>query len=327
MSVLPFSPRLPAFAPIHPLGRGPLGEWVSLVWPLEQGEQGERPLVVKTFLLAPGLAPETRLPLEEALTRAVPLRHPGIARLHGFQVDVRDTLTVVSDYVPGCSLATARRRVAGRGTRLSEAFVCHVGAEVAGALHAAHVTKVVHGDVRPNRIRLGPRGEVTLTDFGLRPACRLLRRFTSPARPDVVAPLPVPEDVVAEPRVEAREDLRALGLLLLELITGRPGNQASAQAPASAELEDALRELSPAPREVLRRLLLDAPGEGETGARLQADLRACLDAGAQGRTGSEWVRELAALPGTGPLSPVDRYVGAASVMTASVSVRERVLRS
>ncbi|RKG93433.1 hypothetical protein D7V97_39975 [Corallococcus sp. CA053C] len=326
MSVLPFSPRLPAFAPIHPLGRGPLGEWVSLVWPLEQGEQGDRPLVVKTFLLAPGLAPETRLPLEEALTRAVPLRHPGIARLHGFQVDARDTLTVVSDYVPGCSLATARRRVAGRGTRLSEAFVCHVGAEVAGALHAAHATKVVHGDVRPNRIRLGPRGEVTLTDFGLRPACRLLRRFTSPARPDEVAPLPAPEDV-AETRVEAREDLRALGRLLLELLTGRAGNPTGAPASASvesrAELEEALREVSPAPREVLRRLLLDVPGEGATAARLQADLRACLDGGT--RTGAEWVRELAALPGTGPLSPVDVYVGAASVMT--VPVRERVLKS
>ncbi|RKH59163.1 protein kinase domain-containing protein [Corallococcus llansteffanensis] len=321
MSVLPFSPRLPAFAPIHPLGRGPLGEWVSLVWPLEQGEQGERPLVVKTFLLAPGLAPETRLPLEEALTRAVPLRHPGIARLHGFQVDARDTLTVVSDYVPGCSLATARRRAVGRGTRLSEAFVCHVGAEVAGALHAAHATKVVHGDVRPNRIRLGPRGEVTLTDFGLRPACRLLRRFTSPARPDVVAPLPVPEEATEAP-VEAREDLRALGRVLLELLTGRPGSPA-----AGARLEESLRELSPAPREVLRRLLLDAPGEEDTGARLQADLRACLDGGTKGRPGAEWVRELAALPGSGPLTPVDVYVGAASVMTASVPVRERVLKS
>ena len=182
--------------------------------------------------------------------------------------------------------------------------------------------------MRPNRIRLGPRGEVTLTDFGLRPACRLLRRFTSPARPDAVAPLPVPEDV-AEAPVEAREDLRALGRLLLELITGRPGTPASAPGPAESRegLEEALRELSPAPREVLRRLLLDAPGEEASGARLQADLRACLDAGTQGRTGSEWVRELAALPGTGPLSPVDRYVGAASVMTASVSVRERVLKS
>ncbi|RKH96777.1 protein kinase family protein [Corallococcus praedator] len=314
MSVLPFASRLPAFAPIHPLGRGPLGEWVSLVWPLEQGQRGEHPLVVKTYLLASGLGPETRLPLEEALTQAVPLRHPGIARLHGFQVDARDTLTVVSDYVPGCSLATARRRVAGRGARLSEAFVCHVGAEVAGALHAAHVTRVVHGDVRANRIRLGPRGEVTLTDFGLRPACRLLRRFASPIRPDEVAPPPVPEEAVDAP-LEAHADLRALGRVLLELVTGR------AAVSAPAEVEAGLRELSPAPREVLGRLLFDAPRQEDTGARLQADLRACCHAGA------EVVREVAALPGAGPLSPVDVYVGAASVMTASVPVRARALKS
>ncbi|CAM3262697.1 protein kinase [Corallococcus sp. ZKHCc1 1396] len=318
MSVLPFASRLPAFAPIHPLGRGPLGEWVSLVWPLEAGQRGDSPLVVKTYLLAPGLAPETRLPLESALTRAVPLRHPGIARLHGFQVDARDTLTVVSDYVPGCSLATARRRVAGRGARLSEAFVCHVGAEVAGALHAAHATQVVHGDVRANRIRLGPRGEVTLTDFGLRPACRLLRRFTSPALPDVAPPpvLPVLEDAVDASLAE-HADLRALGRVLLELVTGR----VSATDPAPAEVEAGLRELSPAPRDVLGRLLLDAPREGDTGAWLQAELRACCHAGA------EVVREVAALPGSGPLSPVDVYVGAASVMAASVPARPRALKS
>ncbi|RYZ41427.1 MAG: protein kinase family protein [Myxococcaceae bacterium] len=314
MSVLPFASRLPAFAPLHPLGRGPLGEWVSLVWPLEQGPRGGYPLVVKTYLLAEGLEPETRLVLEEALTRAVPLRHPGIARLHGFQVDTRDTLTVVSDYVPGCSLATARRRVAGRGARLSEAFMCHVGAEVAGALHAAHATKVVHGDVRANRIRLGPRGDVTLTDFGLRPACRLLRRFASPVRPEEVAPSPAAEDTVDAP-LEAHADLRALGRVLLELVTGR------AAASAPTEVEAGLRELSPGPREVLGRLLLESPREDDTGARLQAELRACCHAGA------EVVREVAALPGAGPLSPVDAYVGAASMMAASVSVRTPVLKS
>ncbi|NBD12762.1 MULTISPECIES: protein kinase [Corallococcus] len=318
MSVLPFVSRLPAFAPLHPLGRGPLGEWVSLVWPLEQGPGVARPLVVKTFLLASGLAPETRRPLEEALARAVPLRHPGIARLHGFQVDARDTLTVVSDYVPGCSLATARRRVVGRGGRLSEAFVCHVGAEVAGALQAAHASRVVHGDVCAHRIRVGPRGEVTLTDFGLRPAHRLLRRFTSPSRPDVVAP--VAEDAGGA-SAEAREDLRALGRVLWELVTGRPGG------PEDAGDTAASCDVSPALRDVLRPLLRDAPVEGDAGARLQADLRACLERGGTCHGREDVVRELAALPGSGPLSPVELYVGAASVMTASVPVRERALKS
>ncbi|WP_375755552.1 protein kinase [Corallococcus exercitus] len=320
MSVLPFASRLPAFAPLHPLGRGPLGEWVSLVWPLEQGPVEARPLVVKTFLLASGLAPETRRPLEEALTQAVPLRHPGIARLHGFQVDVRDTLTVVSDYVPGCSLATARRRVMGRGGRPSEAFVCHVGAEIAGALRAAHGAQVVHGDVHSHRIRVGPRGEVTLTDFGLRPARALLRRFTSPSRPDVVE-LPVREDAVGSP-VEAREDVRALGRVLLELVAGN-----AAVPEDAAGVDAALGGVSPALRDVLRGALLDAPREADSAAWLQAALRDCMERGMACHGQEAVVRELAALPGAGPLSPVDVYVGAASVMTASVSVRERALRS
>ncbi|NOK33721.1 protein kinase [Corallococcus exercitus] len=320
MSVLPFASRLPAFAPLHPLGRGPLGEWVSLVWPLESGPVEARPLVVKTFLLASGLAPETRRPLEEALTRAVPLRHPGIARLHGFQVDARDTLTVVSDYVPGCSLATARRRVMGRGARPSEAFVCHVGAEVAGALQAAHGARVVHGDVQSHRIRVGPRGEVTLTDFGLRPARPLLRRFTSPSRPDVVE-LPVREDAVGSP-VEAREDVRALGRVLLGLVVG------NAVVPEDAAgVDAALGGVSPALRDVLRGVLLDAPRETDSAAWLQAALRDCMERGMACHGQEAVVRELAALPGSGPLSPVDVYVGAASVMTASAPVRGRTLPS
>ncbi|CAM4502092.1 protein kinase [Corallococcus exiguus] len=319
MSVLPFASRLPAFAPLHPLGRGPLGEWVSLVWPLEQDAVDARPLVVKTFLLASGLAPETRRPLEDALTRAVPLRHPGIARLHGFQVDVRDTLTVVSDYVPGCSLATARRRVLGRCGRPSEAFVCHVGAEVAGALQAAHDARVVHGDVHAHRIRVGPRGEVTLTDFGLRPARPLLRRFMSPSRPDAVE-LPVREDAVGS-SVETREDLRALGRVLLALVSGN-----TVVPEDAAGVDAALGEVSPALRDVLRGVLLDARG-ADSAAGLQAALRDCMGHGVECQGRDAMVRELAALPGSGPLSPVDVYVGAASVMTASVSVRGRTLPS
>ncbi|WP_223640417.1 protein kinase [Corallococcus sp. EGB] len=318
MSVLPFVPRLPAFAPLHPLGRGPLGEWVSLVWPLEEDAVGSRPLVVKTFLLASGLSPETRRPLEESLARAVPLRHPGIARLHGFQVDARDTLTVVSDYVPGCSLATARRRVLGRGGRPSDAFVCHVGAEVAEALQAAHGACVVHGDVNAHRVRVGPRGEVTLTDFGLRAARPLLRRVTSPSRPDVVA-LPVREDV--GPPVEARADLLSLGRVLLELASGNvvvPGDVAGVDA--------ALRDVSPALRDVLRGVLLGARG-ADSAAWLEAALRGCMQRGLASHGQDAVVRELAALPGSGPLSPVDVYVGAASVMTASASVRGRTLPS
>ncbi|MBZ4334778.1 protein kinase [Corallococcus sp. AS-1-12] len=315
MSVLPFATRLPAFAPLHPLGRGPLGEWVSLVWPLEPDASDARPLVVKTFLLASGLAPETRRPLEEALARALPLRHPGIARLHGFQVDVRDTLTVVSDYVPGCSLATARRRVLGRGGRPSEAFVCHVGAEVAGALQAAHGARVVHGDVHAHRVRVGPRGEVTLTDFGLGRARPLLRRFMSPTRQEAVEP-PVREGAVGSPG----EDLRALGRVLVELVCGN-----TVVPEDAAGVDAALGGVSPALRDVLRGVL-EARG-ADSAVGLQGALRDCLGHGVECHGRDSVVRELAALPGSGPLSPVDVYVGAASVMTASASVRGRTLPS
>ncbi|MFP2901947.1 hypothetical protein, partial [Corallococcus sp. 4LFB] len=63
--------------------------------------------------------------------------------------------------------------------------------------------------------------------------------------------------------------------------------------------------------------------ETDSAAWLQAALRDCMARGMTCHGQEAVVRELAALPGAGPLSPVDVYVGAASVMTASAPVRER----
>jgi len=43
----------------------------------------------------------------------------------------------------------------------------HIAATVADALHAAHLTGVIHRDVKPANIILGKDGAIKITDFGI----------------------------------------------------------------------------------------------------------------------------------------------------------------
>jgi eukaryotic-like serine/threonine-protein kinase len=70
---------------------------------------------------------------------------------------------VVMAYVEGEPLS---RRVEHAG-RLSPATTMSIVAQVAEALHAAHVAGVVHRDVKPDNILINSDGRAVLVDFGV----------------------------------------------------------------------------------------------------------------------------------------------------------------
>ncbi|WP_224247454.1 serine/threonine protein kinase [Hyalangium gracile] len=166
-----------------------------------------------------------RARLEEEVRLATYLQHPNIARLRG-RHETREELFVVMDFVEGWSLNTLLTTSMMRGVRFSEAFVLHVGAEVASALHHAHTRldsqghplHILHRDINPLRIILGPLGEVTLTDFGLAHSRLPGRQPTSLPRPRGNVYFAAPEALLGG-TLDARSDLFSLGLVLLELAT------------------------------------------------------------------------------------------------------------
>ena len=96
-----------------------------------------------------------------------------------------------------------------------------IGIQVADALEAAHRAGIVHRDVKPPNVLVPPAGPVKVTDFGIAKAGG--RPTTSPAPGTVMgtARYLAPEQVNGRP-TDARTDVYALGLLLYEMLCGRP---------------------------------------------------------------------------------------------------------
>ena len=165
--------------------------------------------------------------LREEVQLAYRLDHPGIAQVHQLVMH-GGWPYVVMEYVEGRSLETVLSLAALRQRPMSEPFVCHVISEVAEALHHAHTREdengrplgILHRDVSPESIRVGTRGEVKLVDFGVAYSLLPGREATTAGvlRGDIA--YAAPERMRLEP-VDHRSDLFSLGLVMLELLTGR----------------------------------------------------------------------------------------------------------
>ena len=89
------------------------------------------------------------------------LTHPGIARVYDYG-ETADAPYLVMEFVDGPSLA----ELLDNGP-LDPARTADVIAQAAAALDAAHQVGLVHRDVKPGNLLIGPGGVVKITDFGI----------------------------------------------------------------------------------------------------------------------------------------------------------------
>jgi eukaryotic-like serine/threonine-protein kinase len=125
----------------------------------------------------------------------------------------------VMELVEGETLA---ERIAAVG-RLpwTEAFA--IGEQVARALAVAHAHGLVHRDVKPANVLIGPGGQAKVTDFGIAKAATsatLTRTGMVLGSANYVAPEQAQGEAVGPPA-----DQYSLGCVLFEAVTGRPPYQ------------------------------------------------------------------------------------------------------
>lgn len=150
------------------------------------------------------------------------LTHPNAVTFHDFGQDPSGLLYLVMEYVHGATLNATLERA---GT-LPVETACRVMIQLCDALGAAHHLGIVHRDLKPSNIMLArqPDGKVMLKvlDFGL----AKLAADDNPVvtRSGVVAGTPrymSPEQLLGK-RIDKRTDIYSAGVLLYEMLSGRP---------------------------------------------------------------------------------------------------------
>ncbi|GAA1289656.1 serine/threonine-protein kinase [Saccharothrix xinjiangensis] len=158
--------------------------------------------------------PEDRIRLEREAEVLGALRCPGLVEVYDTGVHQGRPYFVMQPVEGG----TLRRRMR---EPLAPAVVAHLGAQVAEVLAHVHANGVVHRDVKPSNILLDTAGRrAYLADFGLALQAQVTRVTRSGVLVGTAGYLS-PEQVRGAD-VSPAADVYALGLVLVECLTGRP---------------------------------------------------------------------------------------------------------
>jgi len=162
----------------------------------------------------------------EAKTLAA-LNHPNIAHIHGFE-DSTGVPALVMELVEGPTLAD---RIARGPIPLDEALP--IAKQIAEALEAAHEQGIIHRDLKPANIKVRDDGTVKILDFGLAKAIDPTLQSSANAMNSPTLTAATVQGVIlgtaaymspeqaAGKAVDKRSDLWALGVVLMEMLTGR----------------------------------------------------------------------------------------------------------
>jgi serine/threonine-protein kinase len=178
----------------------------------------DRPVAVKVLFPEFAADPAFVERFRREAQAAAKLTHPNIVGVYDWG-EADGTYFIVMEYVDGRSLSECIR---AEGP-LHPQRTAEIGAEIAGALGFAHRNGVVHRDVKPGNVLLTRSGDVKVTDFGIARALAAgaEANLTQTGAVMGTATYFSPEQAQGH-AVDPRSDLYSLGVVLYEMVTGRP---------------------------------------------------------------------------------------------------------
>ena len=317
----------PRYHIIRILGMGGMGA-VYHAWDAELGVAVAIKVIRPEIMADPGTAAEVGRRFKRELLLARQVTHKNVVRIHDLgEIDGIKYITM--SFVNGIDLATLLKSEG----KLKVATVMRVARSVVSGLVAAHAAGVVHRDLKPANLMLGADGEALIMDFGIArssgiPEAAAAVAAALPAHLQLAATGMVTgvtdEGIVGTVEymapeqargaaVDQRADIYSFGLILYDLLVGRPRRAPGERA--IAELK-ARMERAPAPA---RSIAPDIP------EALDTLISRCLDPDPDKRYQSttELEADLNRLDDTGTPIPVKRVVGMkllAAVITLAIAL-------
>ncbi|MEM7623974.1 MAG: serine/threonine-protein kinase, partial [Planctomycetota bacterium] len=188
-------------------------------------EGTRRKVAVKVMRQGPFTSAQDRVRFEREVQVLAQINNPNIVGILDSGV-FAGSYFYVMDYISGHTLDDYVRL-----NELSHADILRLFITVCDAVNAAHLRGVIHRDLKPGNIRVTPRGEPQVLDFGLAKlgddvdggvAHTAVTHMTETGQFIGSLPWASPEQARGESeKIDVRTDVYALGVMLYQLVCGQ----------------------------------------------------------------------------------------------------------
>ncbi len=142
------------------------------------------------------------------------LSHPNIVSVYDVST-TEDADYIVMELIEGITLKQYMQK---KGV-LNWKETLHFATQIAKALEHAHSRGLVHRDIKPHNVMVLKNGSVKVADFGI---ARIMSQCSTQTKEALGSVHYISPEQAKGGRVDNRSDLYSLGVVMYEMITGRP---------------------------------------------------------------------------------------------------------